>query len=372
MTAARSPAAPDGLSRQLIATVASLSAARDLDTVMRLTTRAGRDLLGCDGVSFVLRDGGLCHYAEEDALEPLWKGRRFPQEECISGVALRERRLVVVDDVAADPRLPVGLYRPTFVRSLAVAPVREDDPVAVLGAYWGRRHQPTPAELELLQALSNAAALALANVELARAHHEAREAERHQRLLVAELSHRVKNTLAVVQSIARQTLVRAADLEQFGDRFLGRLGAMAEAHGLLVTADWKPVPLHAAAAQALAPWQAQCRLRGDAALTLPPPVHLALALVLYELACNAARHGALSVPGGGVDLDWRLTPNDDGRPGLALHWREHDGPPVAEPLRKGFGTRLITGMIGHDLSGRCTMVFDPAGLHCRLWLPADP
>ena len=163
----------------LVAIIRRLSVARTLAEVMEVITHAARSLLEADGITFVLREGDLCYYAEEDSVGPLWKGRRFPMSACISGWCMEHGQAVMIPDIYADPRIPHDAYRPTFVHSLAMAPVRQEEPIAALGAYWSKPRQPTAHELELLQTIANAAALALALVELSeeRATRRAREAK---------------------------------------------------------------------------------------------------------------------------------------------------------------------------------------------------
>jgi GAF domain-containing protein len=142
--------------------VDQLSRARELRRVMKIVRRYARDLTGADGVTFVLRDGDLCHYAEENAIRPLWKGKRFPMGKCVSGWAMLNAKTVAIADVFSDPRVLHAAYRPTFVKSLAVVPVRDVDPVAAIGAYWADRHDATEQELRVLKVLADASALALA------------------------------------------------------------------------------------------------------------------------------------------------------------------------------------------------------------------
>lgn len=151
--------APD-LERLLLA-IQQLSLAPDLAGVQEVIRSAARELAHCDGATFVLRDGEQCYYADEDALEPLWKGLRFPLEACISGWAMLHRTHVVVPDIYADPRIPHDAYRPTFVKSLVMVPVRSLDPIAAIGAYWATPHEATDEEVRLLQGLANAASVAL-------------------------------------------------------------------------------------------------------------------------------------------------------------------------------------------------------------------
>ena len=151
---------------QLIDVVQELSLARDLNTIMEIVRRAARALTGADGATFVLRDRGQCYYAEEDAVAPLWKGKRFPMSACISGWAMLNKQAAVIEDIYSDDRIPADAYRPTFVKSLAMVPIRAADPVGAIGNYWASRHAATPEELRLLQSLANSTAIAMENVQL--------------------------------------------------------------------------------------------------------------------------------------------------------------------------------------------------------------
>ncbi len=150
----------------LLALIRQLSRAKSQEQVMSIVSHSVRALLQADGATFVLREGDRCHYAEEDAISPLWKGRRFPMSACVSGWCMIHREPVAIPDIYQDERVPTDAYRPTFVRSLALAPVNSDDPIATLGAYWSEVHEPSPEEMELLQTIADAAALAVANVQL--------------------------------------------------------------------------------------------------------------------------------------------------------------------------------------------------------------
>ncbi|HVL13851.1 MAG TPA: GAF domain-containing protein, partial [Gemmata sp.] len=110
--------------RELIEVVQRLSMARSLPMVQEVVRVAARRLTGADGATFILRDGDQSYYADEDAISPLWKGRRFPLSECVSGWVMTNRRPAVIEDVFADPRVPHEAYRPTFVKSLVVVPIR--------------------------------------------------------------------------------------------------------------------------------------------------------------------------------------------------------------------------------------------------------
>lgn len=149
--------------RQLVAVIQQLSLARRLPEIQEIVRVAARRLTGADGATFVLRDGPHCFYADEDAISPLWKGRRFPLESCISGWTMLNRQPAVIEDIYSDERIPHEAYRPTFVKSLAMVPIRTIDPIGAIGNYWADPHRASPAEVELLQALADSTAIALEN-----------------------------------------------------------------------------------------------------------------------------------------------------------------------------------------------------------------
>ncbi len=150
----------------LLNAVSDLSFARELPRVTEIVRQVARRLTGADGVTFVLKDGADCYYADEDAIAPLWKGRRFPMSACISGWVMTHGAAVAITDIYQDPRIPHDAYRPTFVQSLLMVPVRVEDPVAAIGAYWADQHAANDVERQVLETLARAASLALTNVQL--------------------------------------------------------------------------------------------------------------------------------------------------------------------------------------------------------------
>jgi PAS domain S-box-containing protein len=196
--------------------------------------------------------------------------------------------------------------------------------------------------------------------------------QEHLRLLLDELSHRTQNTLATVQAIAAQTF-RDAAAQDVLETFQGRILALARVHSLLGREDWLAVGLREVIAQVLRPFGLQeggagrFSLEGDD-VRLPPKAALTPAMVFQELATNAAKYGALSQPGGKVGLVWSIAPTAQGDR-LGLCWRESGGPPVAEPGRKGFGSRLIEGGLAQELHGEVHLDFEPSGLICRIAMP---
>ena len=194
-----------------------------------------------------------------------------------------------------------------------------------------------------------------------------KRAEAQRELLLAELNHRVKNTLAVVQSIAHQTF-KETDPEA-RKAFEGRLVALGVAHNLLTEANWESASLGQLAAdtlQAGGPNGERVSLSGPRIL-LPPRGALAMAMALHELYTNAVKYGALSNDAGRIELEWRLTAETPAR--LELVWRELGGPPVAPPNRRGFGSLLLDRTLAHDLEGTVSMEFTPKGLVCSIVSP---
>jgi PAS domain S-box-containing protein len=194
-------------------------------------------------------------------------------------------------------------------------------------------------------------------------------AERSRELLVTELNHRVKNTLATVQSIAAQSLRRAGGTTGFGRDFVGRLQALTRSHDLLAEGDWSPVDLARVVQAALAPWLESgraIRISGSGRIQVDPSQAQALVLALHELATNAVRHGALSRPGGEVDATWSRGEDGNAR----FEWRESGGPPVAAPTaeRRGFGVRLLERGLAHDLGAgaEVTLLWPEDGLRAQL------
>ncbi|HZY51026.1 MAG TPA: HWE histidine kinase domain-containing protein [Devosia sp.] len=195
-----------------------------------------------------------------------------------------------------------------------------------------------------------------------------KDVEGQRDLLVAELSHRVKNTLATVVSIARQSFAKGATLDSARKSFEGRLRALAQTHTRLAEANWESVPLAALIEDEIAPYRDES---GNNLVTDGPPVSftpkqaVVLGMAFHELATNAAKYGALSGKSGTVHVAWQCAA--DGT--LVLDWRERGGPPVSPPKRAGFGRLLLERALAADLKGDVTLDFRPEGLACRITLP---
>lgn len=200
---------------------------------------------------------------------------------------------------------------------------------------------------------------------------ERKENERHLRLLMRELTHRSKNLLAVIQAMARQTARHAGTTDDFVDQFSARLQALARSHDLLVQESW-----HGASLNDMVRSQLGHHLDRDSSqvsvtgpdILLRPEAAQNLGLALHELSTNAAKFGALSVPGGHVAIAWARRSDEKGG-GIRLEWKETGGPPVRKPEGRGFGSLVIERNLSRALDGEVSLEFAPTGLICRVTVP---
>ncbi|MFZ4409273.1 MAG: HWE histidine kinase domain-containing protein, partial [Paracraurococcus sp.] len=286
--------------------------------------------------------------------------------------------------VSRDPRDTILWFRPEVLQTVTWAgnpnkPVESGPEGARLSprrsfAAWqetvrGRSRPWTAVEVGSAAALR----VSLLEVVLRRLDEVAREranAKERQDFLMAELDHRVKNTLANIQALVRHSSGGAASLEGFVVEFGRRLQAMAKAHSLLAHSRWEGADLRALIEEELRAHrgEAPCNLTrfqvGGPELRLKPKAALALSLALHELATNAAKYGALSVPAGRLRIDWRLSGEQ-----MVLDWVESHGPPVPPQRRRGFGSTVIERGLAYEIGGLVTLDFDPAGLRCRVEMP---
>jgi PAS domain S-box-containing protein len=200
---------------------------------------------------------------------------------------------------------------------------------------------------------------------------ERKSAEARQGALIDELNHRVKNTLATVQALAARTIDRPEVPEDVRDTFEGRLFALSRTHDQLSRGRWESADFAAVLDGIFEPYRQRAveriRLTGPP-VNLAPRASLALAMVLHELATNAAKYGSLSVPAGALAVSWTVAA-DRGQRRLTIDWQETGGPPVRRPERQGFGSRLLERSIAHELKGSTELSFEPAGVRCRIAVP---
>lgn len=413
--------APRQVLERLVDVVQELSLARDLVTIMRVVRTAARDLTGADGASFVLRDGDLCHYADEDAIAPLWKGSRFPLSACVSGWVMLNRRGVAIDDVYADPRVPADAYRPTFVKSLAMVPIRHKDPVGAIGIYWASARLAAPAEVSLLQALADSTAVAMENVEvytelerrvrqrtleleaahraLAAEHEALRDLQQQKDALSALVVHDLKSPAAALVLAASMQL-QASDLPPLERRrWSGVLSSAEHIHRTALnlldisgSQDGKLAPrpaevdvgaLFAEVRELLLP-QAERRAQVIVLASQVPPGALRadpdlLRRVLQNLVDNALRHGpeqsTLRIEARENAGSVEITVSDEG-PGIPVHMRDrvfdHYVQLESSHRRTGHGLGLAFCRLAIEAHGGTIWIEDnePRGSRFCIKLPA--
>ncbi len=206
---------------------------------------------------------------------------------------------------------------------------------------------------------------------LARAVVLLRRSEQHQRLLIAELDHRVKNTLAQVVGVVSSTFQGSGSTADYVQSLRGRIQSMAAAHTLLSESSWRSVSLNGLLRIELGPYATGRNVEiAGADIMLTPAQTQALAKVLHELATNAAKYGSLSTPGGRVSVTWDRKPNEQAAT-LVMEWREGGGPPVAARVESSYGTSLIRELIPYELGGKVDLVFASDGACCRIEFPLE-
>lgn len=256
---------------------------------------------------------------------------------------------------AGDPRKRVRLHEGRLTPRASFG--------AWLQAVQGHCEPWSAAELELGGMLRVRLLEALAAWREQRELQSTRRAAQHQALLVRELNHRVRNMLGLIKGLVHQTASNATSIEELSHRLHDRVHALSRAYTQIERSRWRPTPLEQLVheeTQAFAePGQVQCS--GDP-VQLEPDAYLSFALVIHELATNARKYGALSVPQGRLAVRWQVQAG--GR--LQLDWQESGGPPVQPPARRGFGTRVIGQALSHHLRGSAQLDFRPEGLHAQL------
>jgi two-component sensor histidine kinase len=348
-------------SSDLLSAVEALARAESSEEVGDIVRKTARRLIGSDGIALVIRDGEACHYVEEDAIGPLWKGSKFPMSECISGWVMHNGRTAAIPDVFKDGRIPTYLYHRTFVRSLVMAPAGSEHPIGALGAYWAQVYEPTRYEVETVETLARAVATALEHARLISALSRALS---RAELVRDELRHRVKNAYLAAQSLAMLSLP-----PDYSKAFSARIAALARAHELIdqKMSQRASISVGELLEAELGPYgyDAPGRLNLDGPqIVLDSPQAVALGLAVNELATNALKYGALATARGRLDVQWRLDGNH-----LVVEWREADGPEVRTAALESFGSRLLRRLIEDQLRGSVVRQMEKDGVICVLEFP---
>ena len=341
---------------------------RDLGTIPGMTAKAaeivGRTLNASRaGYGEMDRTGAFVTVPQDWAAsgETRLAGRHRLADYGTIGPGLERGESLVVGDVRADPRTEAHAEPFTALNICAMlnVPVRERGrTVGLLFVHSPAPRAWAPEEIAFARNVADRVQVGIARLR----------ADEVQATLNRELSHRLKNTLAMVQAIATQTLRNAVDLEAARDALGARLLAMGKAHDLLLTGARESASLEDVVRGALTvhddAQNGRLRVSG-------PPVHvgsraaLSLALIVHELATNALKYGALSLPQGTVSVSWAID-GTDAEAILRWHWSERDGPPVTVPQRRGFGTRLIERGLAGAFGGEARLTYDPEGVTCAL------
>ena len=338
--------------------IAQLAGARDASHAVEIIRATARSMIGCQGIAVIRKEDDLCHYIEEDAIGALWKGQKFPASACVSGWAMAERKTIVIPNIDHEDRVPRELYQDTFVRAIAMTPVRPQDPIGAIGAYWAAPYQPTRMEIEILEALASAAATAIENVRLILALSGALE---EAELARDELRHRVKNAYMGAQSLAKLSIKGEA-----ADDLVGRIQALSRAHSLLdermsrdASIDIRDlIEIEVEPYRNTAP--GRIVLSGPS-MEIDSTRAVPLGLSINELATNALKHGALSIESGTVEITWSRNGE-----AISLSWIETNGPRVGNIGRTGEGSGLLARLVERQLRGTLEHIFDPAGVRCRI------
>jgi two-component sensor histidine kinase len=364
---------------------ASIGANMSLQTVVQTVVDGGVELSGAAFGAFfynVIDPAGERYtlYALSGAPEAAFAGFPTPRNTEVFAPTFDGVGVVRSDDIRADPRygknapyhgMPKG-HLP--VRSYLAVPVISRSGEVLGGLFFGHPDVSVfqARDEEVVAGLGAQAAVAIDNVrlhEMSRLELEERRlAQQRQRLLLNELNHRVKNTLATVQSIAGQTLRSCADPVLFRQAFEARLSALSDTHNLLNAEGWDGAGLTALLRSELRPYDpafARLAIDCDSELRLNPNATVALGMAVHELATNAVKYGALSTAAGRITVKWRRELAGEGSR-IHLHWIESGGPKVTPPQRTGFGARLLERGLANQLAGQVRLQYDPDGLHCYM------
>jgi PAS domain S-box-containing protein len=363
----------------------SIAGELELERLVQHVTDVGTELTGAAFGAFfynVLNERGEAYQLYTLAGAPREAFARFPmpRNTAVFGATFRGEGVVRSDDVTQDPRYgqnPPYRGMPEEhlpVRSYLAAPVMSRAGEVLGGLFFGHPDPGvfTPLSERLVTGVAAHAAVAIDNARLYRSTQtelaERRRIEEQQRLLVAELSHRVKNILAVVQAIAAQT-GPVTSVVDYQAAFQGRLGALVAAHVLLTERSWRSASLGELVRAVLEPHQGTRRVQLELdEVSLTPTAAQTLALAFHELATNASKYGALSTAGGRVSVTGRVA-NGAGVDELRVQWQETRGPKVVPPTRRGFGTTLLSHALEYQYGGAVELDWRAAGLICRISVP---
>ncbi|MFZ3583441.1 HWE histidine kinase domain-containing protein [Loktanella sp. DJP18] len=353
----------------------------DLEEIVQAVTDAATLLSGAQFGAFfynVVREGREIHlYTLSGASFESFAHMPQPRHTQVFKPTFVDAEVVRVADIKSDPRYGKNLPfkgMPDYhlpVSSYLSVPVLSRSGEILGALVFGHENSDvfTESAEQTISAIAAQAAIAIDNSHLfhglEREVVERQRAEDHQKLLVQELNHRVKNMLATVSSVATQTFRRSTS-EEVMRTFQGRLMALSTSHGLIMRSQWRDVELSELAATALLGF-ADTDQGGRATFSGPdfrlsPRAALALGMGFHELATNAVKYGALGERGGNLKIEWSIEENGI----LTVEWSERGGPTVQEPACRGFGSRLLEDGIAHELGGDVDLVYEASGFSCTI------
>jgi two-component sensor histidine kinase len=383
LTKTRSPARSnvealsDNEQRQLVAEVEDLkllhalslrlTASNTLADVLNDVLRTAASLVGAQlgSVQLVTPEGSLGMVGQlgfGDGIVDEFAVVRL--EDCSTcAAALQKRSRVAVRDLRTDPEFTeiAAALRSYGAVAAVSTPVLDSGGkvLAMFSVYWLAEHEPSDRELRALDLCA----------DLAGRHVERSVAEARQALLVRELAHRGKNLLSVIQAIATRSLSGDRTLDEAREVFVGRLQALASTYSTLTDKAPESAQLHDIVSAALKSHTERTDIRGPA-VAVPAKTAQTLSLVIHELATNAAKYGGLSVRAGRIEVSWELMKNGSGDERFLFRWSERRGPPVKPPTHKGFGSVIITSVVGDELNCTPTLEYAEQGfrycLECSL------
>jgi two-component sensor histidine kinase len=374
-------------------TGAAIAGELDLQRLVQLVTDAGVELTGAQFGAFfynVINDTGEAYmlYTLSGADRSQFERFGMPRNTAVFHPTFVGEGVLRSDDITLDERygknppyqgMPEG-HLP--VRSYLAVPVMGRHGEVLGGLFFGHAEPSrfTERHERLMLGIAPQAAVAIDNAHLfAEAQREIeqrRQAEKYQRLLVNELNHRVKNSLAIVQSLAQQSFKSGLPADEARRAFDARLSALSAAHNLLTRESWESALLSQTIATAVSATTGANSDRVELSgpdIQLSPQTAVSVAMALHELCTNAIKYGSLSNESGSVSVRWQVAGDPDS-PRLHLEWTESGGPSVGPPVRRGFGSRMIERGLSAELGGKVEMDFRPTGLVCIIDapLPAPP
>jgi len=361
MTSDRDASAPDRLAALLQTDLLDSPPEPGFDRVTRLTTR----LLQAPAAIIALVDRDRQFFKSSVGLcEPWASLRETPLSHSFCQHVVTSAQPLVVADASQHPLVRDNLAVPVLgVIAYLGVPLRLPSG-EVIGALCAIDHEPRPWNEDDIAQLTELSEIVMDEIALRTENMRRRTIEQHHRVLVHELNHRVKNTLALVDSVIALSIRADSALAEFGEALRGRIAALTRSHALALDRGREAVSLNELVCAELAPLQGDRVAVDGPAVQLPPAVALYLSMGLHELVTNAVKYGALSNDVGRVALCWT---HDDGR--LKLSWEENGGPEVSPPARNGFGSLLFERILGAALKGQVARDFAADGLKVTFDLP---